>query len=193
MAQWKTNFSLYVSITECCSRVVFVWELPSNLFIYARICDHFLIIISHVASVISFFQPIHSEKEVKTRENKIHFVFMCGAYTLGYNKGLKFLISVLLSQLILMRTRKIRRSPFHALTLQRECETKCWIFVVYTCFDFPCEETFFFVKALSGVLEISSEKICSTFFALICNICTMHFKEMSTKLCSPLSFWHEVI
>lgn len=38
----------------------FIKEL-SNAASHASICDHFLIIISHVASVISFFQPIHNE------------------------------------------------------------------------------------------------------------------------------------
>lgn len=41
--------------TECCSRAFFIKEL-SNLFVHARICDHILINISHVASVISSFR-----------------------------------------------------------------------------------------------------------------------------------------
>lgn len=41
--------------TECCSRAFFIKEL-SNLSVHARICDHILINISHVASVISSFR-----------------------------------------------------------------------------------------------------------------------------------------
>lgn len=41
--------------TECCSRAFFIKEL-SNLFVHARTCDHILINISHVASVISSFR-----------------------------------------------------------------------------------------------------------------------------------------
>lgn len=78
---------------ECCSRTFFIKEL-SNLFVHARICDHILINISHVASVISSF------RSPSNKESSWSWKTLCSQhFTLKYNKRKlfgarnKFLIS----------------------------------------------------------------------------------------------------
>lgn len=67
----------------------------------------------------------------------------------------------------------------------RECAgTKCWFFLVYSCFDFPSGafSSTFLLCNLKGIWMSCEDKFPAPFFALICSFCTMHFKEMLKRM-----------
>lgn len=117
----------------------------SNLFMHVAICDQFLIIISHVASVISFFPKlIHNEKRSSKRgKNSLEKNPLCLSWFVlvhFYNKELCFRGRAKFAVFTTCIDENATVTSFYVLITS--VQQKCWIFVVCTRFDFPSGDFF---------------------------------------------------